>query len=125
MSVESPSSIGRDATTVSVDDLSVVKQLADKHILITGVTGFVGKVLLTMIAAYSPKVRKVSVLIRANHQGDAATRFKAEVCPSEPFKAAERLIDARENQIDAAGRTLRQFGVTGGSDVLEVFSGAA
>ena len=74
--------------------LSVREQLKDKHILITGVTGFVGKVLLTMIAAYAPEVRRVSVLIRSNkHHPDARSRFDKEVWTSEPFKAVKDLVD--------------------------------
>jgi long-chain acyl-CoA synthetase len=74
--------------------LSVREQLKDKHILITGVTGFVGKILLTMIAAYAPEVRRVSVLIRSNkHHPDARSRFDKEVWTSEPFKAVKDLVD--------------------------------
>lgn len=68
--------------------LSVAEQLAGKHVLLTGVTGFVGKVLLTMIGAHLKETRKVSVLIRSNQShGDARERFEEQVMPSEPFKA--------------------------------------
>ena len=74
--------------------LSVVKQLSGKHILITGVTGFVGKVLLTMIAQRIPQVRRISVLIRANRNFDQAQeRFEAEVLNSEPFEAVRTNLD--------------------------------
>ena len=52
--------------------LSVVEQFSGKHIFITGVTGFVGKVLLTLIAAKIPQVRKISVLIRSNRKYSSA-----------------------------------------------------
>ena len=78
---------------------SVIEQLSGKHIFITGVTGFVGKVLLTMIAQRIPQVRKLSVLIRSNKQFDnARDRFKAEVLTSEPFKAVRTKIDQELGQ---------------------------
>ena len=68
--------------------LSVADQFAGKHVLLTGVTGFVGKVLLTMIGAHLKGTRKLSVLIRSNKSnGDASARFEDQVMPSEPFKA--------------------------------------
>jgi len=71
--------------------LSVVEQLEGKHLLLTGVTGFVGKVLLTMIGAHIKGVRKVSVLIRANKSYPSAReRFDEQVMSSEPFKALMR-----------------------------------
>ncbi len=84
--------------------LSVIKQLSGTHIFITGVTGFVGKVLLTMIAQEIPQVRRISVLIRANRRFDhAADRFKAEVLNSEPFQAVRQKIDQDlgQGQFDA------------------------
>ena len=75
--------------------LSVRAQLAGKHILLTGITGFVGKVLFTMIAAFAPEVRRVSVLIRPGKgHKDAAARFKAEVTRSEPFEALRSRLGA-------------------------------
>lgn len=77
--------------------LSIRDQLAGKHILLTGVTGFVGKVLLTMIGAHLKGVRKVSVLIRSNkNYSDAQARFDEQVIPSEPFKAIARTDQAFE-----------------------------
>ena len=79
--------------------LSVIDQLSGKHVLITGVTGFVGKVLLSMIATHVPTVRRISVLIRANKKySDAQSRFDAEVRPSEPFKAIQTQIDADQGE---------------------------
>ena len=66
---------------------------------ITGVTGFVGKVLLAMFAARVTTVRRVSVLVRTNRDyDDARKRFDAVVACSEPFQAvakgegAEKLV---------------------------------
>ena len=83
-----------DNETQVSNDFSVINQLQGKHLLITGVTGFVGKVLLTLIASRVPKVRKISVLIRANKNfSHAQERFDAEVMTSEPFKAVRQQVD--------------------------------
>ncbi len=77
--------------------LSVREQFAGKHIFVTGVTGFVGKVLLAMLAGKVPAVRRVSVLVRTNSQYDnARERFDAAVAQSEPFRAVERSIGESE-----------------------------
>ncbi|MCB9548228.1 MAG: AMP-binding protein [Myxococcales bacterium] len=72
---------------------SVRETFTGKHLFVTGTTGFVGKVLLAMIAAELPGVRRVSVLVRTNKEyADARERFDAVVALSEPFQAvAERL----------------------------------
>ena len=57
--------------------LSVSEHFEGKHILLTGVTGSVGNVLLTMITTYLPKTRKISVFIRPNQRYDnAKSRFQ-------------------------------------------------
>lgn len=73
--------------------LSVRETFAGKHIFITGTTGFVGKVLLAMIATELRTVRRISVLVRTNREySDARDRFDAVVLLSEPFQAvAERI----------------------------------
>ena len=94
------SEVSQVEDNTSADLLSVVDQLSDQHLLITGVTGFVGKVLLTLIAARIPTVRKISVLIRSNHRGSAKERFEAEVRHSEPFKATRDLVEKFDEWID-------------------------
>ena len=98
MSDERLSSTEINSEESDLKTLSVQEQLKGKHILITGVTGFVGKVLLTMIAAHSPSIRRISVLIRSNRSGDAKARFETEVIPSEPFKATKKLVDERSGE---------------------------
>lgn len=81
------------AEAAELPKLSVKQTFAGKHIFITGTTGFVGKVLLAMIAAELRDVRRLSVLVRTNRQySDARDRFDAVVLLSEPFQAvAERI----------------------------------
>jgi long-chain acyl-CoA synthetase len=77
------------------EKISVRQQFTGKHIFVTGVTGFVGKVLVAMIAAHVPGVRRVSVLVRTNSQyDDARERFDAVVARSEPFLELERRLGA-------------------------------
>ncbi len=79
--------------TVPPGRLSVRRAYAGKHIFVTGTTGFVGKVLLAMIAAKVPDVRRVSVLVRTNREyDDARERFDAVVALSEPFQAVAEMV---------------------------------
>jgi long-chain acyl-CoA synthetase len=83
--------------------LSVRRAFAGKHVLVTGTTGFVGKVLLALIAAELPDVRRVSVLVRTNREyPNARDRFDAVVALSEPFQAvAEKIgVEALEKWCD-------------------------
>ncbi len=79
--------------------LSVRQTLAGKHLFVTGTTGFVGKVLLAMIAAQLPEVRRVSVLVRTNSTyPDARERFDAVVALSDPFQAIAEKMGHEEMQ---------------------------
>jgi long-chain acyl-CoA synthetase len=53
----------------------VRETLAGKHILVTGVTGFLGKIWLTMLLDHVPDVGRVTVLVRKNRKGTAEERF--------------------------------------------------
>ncbi|MBW2462854.1 MAG: SDR family oxidoreductase [Deltaproteobacteria bacterium] len=64
---------GKIQTTDSV--LGVGETLAGKHLLVTGVTGFLGKIWLTMLLEHVPDVGRVTVLIRSNRKGSAVERF--------------------------------------------------
>lgn len=77
----------------SADLFSVRQTFAGKHVLVTGVTGFVGKVLLAMIATELRDVRRISVLVRTNREySDARERFDAVVALSDPFQEVARRI---------------------------------
>jgi fatty acyl-CoA reductase len=66
---------------------SLVKEnLSGKNILITGCTGFLGKVLLEKIIRSIPDVASISILIRANSPDSSAQkRFESEVLTSSIF----------------------------------------
>ncbi len=69
------------------EDTSRTRQLlAGKHILLTGTTGFVGKLVLEKLLRQTPEVGGVYLLIR----GDARARFQAEIAASSVFESLKR-----------------------------------
>ena len=74
--------------------LSVREQFAGKEVLLTGVTGFVGKVWLLMMLAKVPEIGRIHVILRPNGHGDpnasdasrALSRFEAVVNESPAFE---------------------------------------
>ncbi|MBL9039936.1 MAG: AMP-binding protein [Archangium sp.] len=64
----------------------VTRVLTGKRVLFIGVTGFVGKVSLSMLLhRYGDVLAKVHVLVRRGSSKDATSRFYDKVAPSEPF----------------------------------------
>ena len=57
----------------------------DKHILITGTTGFLGKVLLFRFLDAVPTLAKIYVLIRTKKGSSVIERFKKEIIESPCF----------------------------------------
>jgi long-chain acyl-CoA synthetase len=62
--------------TPRVDHLSVRQTLAGKHILLVGVTGFIGKVWLVDLLQNAPDIGKITLLIRRNRTTSAQRRFE-------------------------------------------------
>ena len=73
--------------------LSPREALKGAHLFITGTTGFVGKVLLSLIAAELPELRRISLLIRRGGRRSAAERFQEEVLPAEPLQAIASRVE--------------------------------
>ncbi|GLQ32404.1 fatty acyl-CoA reductase [Litoribrevibacter albus] len=66
--------------------LSVQSELAGKHILITGTTGFLGKVVLEKLLRKVPDVYQISLFARSNAQySSAKERVRNEVLSSSVF----------------------------------------
>ncbi|MFY3746496.1 AMP-binding protein [Anaeromyxobacter sp. Red801] len=65
--------------------LDVAALLAGRRVLVTGATGFVGKVALSMLLDRYPEVGRVFVLVRPGAGGTAEGRFFGKVAPSRPF----------------------------------------
>ncbi|HET9753465.1 MAG TPA: SDR family oxidoreductase, partial [Myxococcales bacterium] len=57
-----------------------------REILLTGVTGFLGKVALTLLLDRYPGVGRVYVLVRPRAGGTADDRFFGKVAASPPFR---------------------------------------
>jgi long-chain acyl-CoA synthetase len=65
--------------------LDVAKTLAGRTLLVTGATGFVGKVALSMLLQRYPDVGRVFVLVRPGAGGTAVQRFFEKIVPGRPF----------------------------------------
>jgi thioester reductase-like protein len=73
------------ASTPRVEQLSVRESLAGKHLLLIGVTGFIGKVWLVDLLEKIPNIRRVTLLIRRNRTTSAQRRFEKIVEESPTF----------------------------------------
>lgn len=80
---------------------SIIKQqLINKRILITGCTGFLGKVLLEKIIREIPEVDSITLLIRGNAKYPTAEeRFKHEIVPASIFDALREQDPVALNKI--------------------------
>jgi alcohol-forming fatty acyl-CoA reductase len=71
--------------------LSVAAALAGKRVLLTGTTGFIGKVVLEKLVRDVPGIQRFVLLLRGNrHHADALQRFHAEVLSSSVFDRLRR-----------------------------------
>jgi long-chain acyl-CoA synthetase len=68
-----------------VQGFSVREALANRHILLVGVTGFIGKVWLVDLLEKIPNIGKITLLIRRNRTTSAQRRFEKIVEESPAF----------------------------------------
>jgi thioester reductase-like protein len=86
-----PRSVAVFGQAPNVDHLSVRETLAHRHILLIGVTGFIGKVWLLNLLENIPEIGKITLLIRRNRTTSAQRRFEKIVEESPTFdKLQER-----------------------------------
>lgn len=71
---------------VNPSALSIHRAFAGKHILLTGASGFVGKVWLALVLQHVPTVAKIYVLLRKKALRPAIDRFEKIVANSPVFK---------------------------------------
>src|SRR5207248_11528554 len=71
--------------TPSQPPLDLRAAFAGREVMITGVTGFLGKVALAMLLDRYPEVGRVHVLLRPRAGGTAAQRFFEKVATAPPF----------------------------------------
>src|SRR5438270_4990010 len=83
--VPSGVSVALFGKTPRVDRLSVRETLANRHLLLIGVTGFIGKVWLVDLLQNIPNVGKITLLIRRNRTTSALRRFEKIVEESPAF----------------------------------------
>ena len=93
--------------------IDLEKALRGREILITGVTGFLGKVALTMLLDRYPEVGKLYVLVRPRAGGTADDRFFGKVASSPPFRPL------RERHGDGFDAFLREKCVPLAGDVTD------
>ncbi len=79
----------------AVDCLSVRRALADKHILLIGVTGFIGKVWMVDLLEQIPDIGKITLLIRRNRTTTAQRRFEKIVEESPTLDGLQKQYGAR------------------------------
>ena len=70
-----------------VERLSVRENLSNRHLLLIGVTGFIGKVWLVDLLENIPDIGKITLLIRRNRTTSALRRFQKIVEDSPAFDA--------------------------------------
>jgi len=83
--VEEDVSVHALSGTPRVDSLKVRETLAGKHLLLIGVTGFIGKVWLVELLEKIPEIGKITLLIRRNRTTSAQRRFEKIVEESPTF----------------------------------------
>jgi alcohol-forming fatty acyl-CoA reductase len=77
--------------TPRVARLRVRETLAGKHLMLIGVTGFIGKVWLVDLLEKIPEIRKITLLIRRNRTTSARRRFEKIVEESPTFDRLQEL----------------------------------
>ena len=78
------------AKPVNMAELRPSVLLEGKNILLSGTTGFLGKVVLSLLLARYPKIGKVYALIRPGVSERARERFNKTVAPSPALQAIDR-----------------------------------
>ncbi len=74
-----------------VERLSVRESLSGKHLMLIGVTGFIGKVWLVDLLQQVPDIRKITLLIRRNRTTTARRRFEKIVEESPTFDVLQEI----------------------------------
>ncbi|KAL3623809.1 Fatty acyl-CoA reductase 2 [Castilleja foliolosa] len=81
----------KDLVPMHDEGIGIVKFLKGKTFLITGATGFLGKVLIEKILRTAPDVHKIFVLIKTKNEEAALERLKNEIISAELFKHLKKI----------------------------------
>lgn len=68
--------------------------LGERSILLTGATGFLGKVLLYLLLRYHPELKRIYLLIRGDHKS-SLNRFSREIIDSPVMAPLREFLGAR------------------------------
>lgn len=86
---------------MSLPALNVSQTFAGKRVLFVGVTGFVGKVTLSMLLhRYGKELDKIYVLVRKGSAASAERRFFDKVATSEPFQPLRDDFGGEEGSLE-------------------------
>ena len=85
----------------SVQPLSVRKALAEKHVMLVGFTGFIGKVWLVNLLNDLPEVGRIYLLIRRQKSNPAVRRFEKVVEESPVFDKLHERYGAKLSEFIA------------------------
>lgn len=83
------------AEGIALDRRSIRETFAGKHLLVTGVTGFLGKVWLAMVLDHLPELRRATVIIRPKKGEDATARFQWIAERSPAFRPLREKLGAK------------------------------
>jgi long-chain acyl-CoA synthetase len=79
------------AGTPRMTQLNVRESLAGKHLMLIGVTGFIGKVWLVDLLEKIPEIRQITLLIRRNRTTSGQRRFEKIVEDSPTFDSLHEI----------------------------------
>ncbi|MCL7044371.1 hypothetical protein MKW94_029794 [Papaver nudicaule] len=104
---------------------NIVESLENKTILVTGSTGFLGKVFVEKLLRAQPNLRHLYLLLRAPDQESAVERLHTEVTSKELFRVLKAKYGAKFNTFISEKVTaiagdiaLENFGLEKDSDLL-------
>ncbi|HEX9604940.1 MAG TPA: AMP-binding protein [Myxococcales bacterium] len=101
----------------SPDPIDLSDAFRGREILLTGVTGFLGKVALVMLLDRYPEIGRVHVLVRPRAGGSAEDRFFGKVACAPPFRPLQ------DKHGEGLGRFLREKCTPIAGDVAEPLLG--
>nr|GEW89398.1 alcohol-forming fatty acyl-CoA reductase [Tanacetum cinerariifolium] len=98
---------------------SILEYLSNKTILVTGATGFLGKIFVEKILRVQPNIKKIYLLIRASSPDTALHRMHSEVIGKDLFRIIKENHGANMNTFVsekvtpvAGGIDMENFGVS-------------
>ena len=101
---------------------SIASNLANKTVLITGVSGFLGKVVLERLLSEGPESLKIKLLLRGSSKfSDAGQRFEHEVLSSSIFDNLREKgdLEKRLTAVSCVAGELTQSGLGMGAEAFE------